>query len=98
MDIEFYLQAAPVASVIFAITLAASLYTFNNPAKHRELMLHPYSILRGHRYHALITSGFVHADLPHLILNMVTFFFFAFPLELFMVEETGGGIAGHFLF
>ena len=29
----------------------------------------------------IVTSGFVHADLPHLIFNMVTFYFFAFPLE-----------------
>ncbi len=27
------------------------------------------------------TSGFVHADLGHLIFNMITFFFFAFSLE-----------------
>ena len=29
-------------------------------------------------------SGFVHADLMHLIFNMMTFYFFAFPLERYM--------------
>src|SRR5690606_1047325 len=29
----------------------------------------------------LIASGFAHADVPHLLFNMVTFFFFGVPLE-----------------
>ncbi len=29
-------------------------------------------------------SGFVHADLMHLIFNMMTFYFFAFPLERYI--------------
>ena len=37
--------------------------------------------LRRRQYATAVTSGFVHADLPHLIFNMVTFYFFAFPLE-----------------
>jgi len=32
----------------------------------------------------MILSGFVHADLGHLLFNMVTFYFFAFPLERFI--------------
>jgi membrane associated rhomboid family serine protease len=29
----------------------------------------------------LVTSGFVHADMPHLLFNMLTFWFFGPPLE-----------------
>jgi membrane associated rhomboid family serine protease len=94
--IQAYLHFAPVASIIFALTIGISLFIFNKPEQHRELMLHPYSIMHGRRYHTLITSGFIHADLPHLILNMVTFYFFAFSLELFMVAKAG--VVGHILF
>ena len=41
----------------------------------------PYWFLRDKQYATLITSGFMHADLPHLIFNMVTFWFFGFQLE-----------------
>jgi membrane associated rhomboid family serine protease len=29
----------------------------------------------------MIMSGFIHADIGHLLFNMVTFYFFAFPME-----------------
>ncbi len=32
----------------------------------------------------MITSGFVHADLPHLIFNMVTFYYFGVKLEWYI--------------
>ena len=32
------------------------------------------------RYTAM-TSGFLHSDLPHLIFNMITFWYFGVPLE-----------------
>ena len=32
----------------------------------------------------MFSSGFVHADVGHLLFNMFTFFFFAFPLESYL--------------
>jgi membrane associated rhomboid family serine protease len=93
-----YIQLAPVASFIFAATLIASLLTFSRPQEHRNLMLHPYSVARGRKLYTVLTSGFVHADLAHLIFNMVTFYFFAFPLELYMRVLAGGNILGHIIF
>jgi membrane associated rhomboid family serine protease len=40
-----------------------------------------YWLLRRKQYHTIITSGFVHADLMHLIFNLMTFYFFGFNLE-----------------
>jgi len=37
--------------------------------------------VRKREYEKLITSGLVHADLWHLGFNMLTYYFFAFPLE-----------------
>jgi membrane associated rhomboid family serine protease len=44
-------------------------------------MLHPYNVSRGHYVYTIITSGFIHKDIMHLVFNMVSFYFFAFTLE-----------------
>jgi membrane associated rhomboid family serine protease len=78
---EQYLTAAPVASVIFAVTIAISLFAFYNDNLYTRFILQPYNVSRGKYLYALITSGFIHADWTHLLFNMMTFYFFAFQLE-----------------
>jgi len=71
-----------VALVIFAGTIALSLMgLYTNPRIIERNLFRPYWIARKRQYETFITSGFVHADLTHLLFNMVTFYFFAFPLE-----------------
>ena len=71
-----------IALVIFVATLVASLAgLYAKPQIIERSLFRPYWFLRRRQYDTLVTSGFVHADLPHLIFNMVTFWFFAFPLE-----------------
>jgi membrane associated rhomboid family serine protease len=71
-----------VALVIFVATLVASLAgLYAKPQIIERSLFRPYWFLRRSQYDTIVTSGFVHADLPHLIFNMVTFWFFAFPLE-----------------
>jgi membrane associated rhomboid family serine protease len=75
-------EGAPAAAVIFALTVAVSLAgLYGSPQVIERSLLRPYWLLRRGDYSTLVTSGFVHADLGHLIFNMVTFWFFAFPLE-----------------
>jgi membrane associated rhomboid family serine protease len=78
---EQYLTVAPVASVIFAITIIVSLIAFSNDKIYDKLILHPYNVSRGKNLYTLITSGFIHADYMHLLFNMLSYFFFAFQLE-----------------
>jgi membrane associated rhomboid family serine protease len=64
------------------VTLAmslAGLYVW--PTLIEKCIFRPYWVQRRRGYHTLITSGLLHADLPHLIFNGVTFWFFAVPLE-----------------
>jgi len=71
-----------VALVIFAATIVASLAgLYAKPQIIERSLFRPYWFLRRRQYGTVVTSGFVHADLPHLLFNMVTFWFFAFPLE-----------------
>ncbi|MCC8410351.1 rhomboid family intramembrane serine protease [Mucilaginibacter sp. UR6-1] len=76
-----YIEMAPVASMIFIITLVTSLYAFSNETVYRKFTLHPYSVSRGRELYTLITSGLIHKDWGHLFFNMLSFFFFAFTLE-----------------
>ncbi len=71
------------ASIIFAATILTSLLgLYASPKLIDRSLFRPYWFLRSKQYDTIYMSGFVHADLPHLIFNMVTFWFFAFQLEL----------------
>jgi membrane associated rhomboid family serine protease len=74
-------MAAPVASFIFAITIATSLWAFYNDTLYANLILHPASVSKGQRVYTVITSGMIHADYMHLFFNMLSYYFFAFTLE-----------------
>jgi membrane associated rhomboid family serine protease len=90
------------ALVIFVATIAISLIgLFSSPKLVERSLFRPYWFLRRKEYDTLIMSGFVHADLMHLIFNMVTFYFFAFPLERvigtvpFLVLYVAGLVISH---
>ncbi len=88
---EQFITQTPVASIIFLFTIVTSLYAFSNPEVYGKFMLHPYSVSRGDRVYSLITSGLIHKDWGHLFVNMLSFFFFAFPLERTFVQFSSWG-------
>jgi membrane associated rhomboid family serine protease len=68
-----------------ALTVGLSLLgLFRQPSIIDKCLFRPYFFLRKKQYDTMILSGFVHADVGHLLFNMFTFYFFAFPLEKFM--------------
>jgi membrane associated rhomboid family serine protease len=72
----------PAATLVFVVTAALSLTgLFRTPALIDACLFRPYYFLRRRQYLSIISSGFVHADLGHLLFNMFTFYFFAFPME-----------------
>jgi membrane associated rhomboid family serine protease len=75
-------QGAPAAAVILALMLGASLFAlYRSPALLDKHLLRPYWLLPRKQYATVITSGFLHADLPHLLFNAFTFWAFGFSLE-----------------
>jgi len=80
-EILIAIRDTPVASAIFAITLAISLLAFNSDELYERFILHPYSVAQGKRVYTLVTSGLIHKDLSHLFFNMFSYYFFAFNLE-----------------
>ena len=72
----------PAALLILAANIGLSLAgLFVAPQLIERCLFRPYEFARGRNRWSAITSGFVHADLPHLLFNMITFFFFGIPLE-----------------
>ena len=73
------------ATVILAVTIATSLLgMYRMPQIIDRCLFRPYFFLRRRQYDTIYLSGFVHADLGHLLFNMVTFYFFAFPMERYV--------------
>lgn len=73
------------ALVILALTCLVSLIgLFVAPQLISRSLFRPYWLVRRAEYGSLITSGFVHADLGHLIFNAITFYSFAFFLERYI--------------
>lgn len=70
------------ASILFVITAVTSLIgLYAWPRLIEKSLFRPYWFLRNREFDTLYLSGFVHANMGHLIFIMLTFYFFAFPLE-----------------
>lgn len=67
---------------LIAVTAGISLFAlYFYPPMLDEGMLRPYYTIREHRWYQLITSGLLHANLGHLFVNMLTFYFFGRVME-----------------
>jgi membrane associated rhomboid family serine protease len=69
------------AVIILTLTILVSVIGLFSRKLIERAVLRPYLIARGSGYATLLTSGFVHADVTHLLFNLITFYSFAFPLE-----------------
>lgn len=68
--------------VILAVTCIASLAgLYGAPQLIRRSLFRPYWLVRQSEYLTLVTSGFMHADIGHLLFNMITFYSFGPLLE-----------------
>jgi membrane associated rhomboid family serine protease len=69
------------ALIILALTVLVSVIGLFSRTVIEKAVLRPYVIAQGRDYSTLLTSGFVHADVTHLLFNLITYWSFAFPLE-----------------
>ena len=75
------------ALLILAFTVTFSLAGFVWPRLIDVCLLRPYWLVGRRQYWTVISNGLVHADLGHLVLNGLTYWFFAFQLQ----RVIGGG-------
>ena len=76
-------ESSPAATIILLLTSGVSLYAlYQDNSLIHKFILHPYNVIHNNRWVTIITSSFIHADLYHLLFNMISFYFFAFSLEV----------------
>jgi membrane associated rhomboid family serine protease len=73
-QLEFMLSHAPATTAIITLIVAASVLGFRSPAFSERLLLRPWKLFRGNQYERLITSGFLHADVMHLLFNLIALY------------------------
>lgn len=75
-------SGAPAATLILAVIAIVSLLALNGmPQLIERHLLRPYDLVPQRQWHTLVTSGFIHADLAHLLFNAFSFWAFGFDLE-----------------
>lgn len=62
---------APLTYVITPIILVSSIIGFYYKPYFHALLIHPYELFRGKRWHTLLTSAFLHRNWSHLFFNLL---------------------------
>lgn len=78
-----------ITLAIIAVTALVSWLALSNERLMQALILWPPAVTRGHQYHRFLGYGLVHADVMHLLFNMVTLFFFGRAMEGFYAQYLG---------
>lgn len=83
------LTQTPITLALLIVNVVVSLYVlFRRPQLLGRLAFRPERILRHGEIYRLITAGFVHVDGTHLLLNMLTLYFFG-PLMEYVLGPIG---------
>lgn len=75
--------------VIIIITALMSYNAWKNPALLQKWIFNPYAVYKRNEYWRFITSGMIHKDSTHLLMNMISLYFFGSTLENIYVEFYG---------
>ena len=82
-------MAVSVTVLLILATVVVSWMAFERPGLMTRLVFWPAAIRRGHQVDRLVTHGFVHADLQHLLFNMITLYFFGRLVEQVFLPYIG---------
>ena len=66
---------------IIGITVLISWFAFSKPELIQRFSMQPWQIERNREFYRFVTSGFLHANFTHLLLNMFSFYFFGPVVE-----------------
>lgn len=81
-DLQALIGETPAAAALLSAMLAASLIgLLKAPMMVERNLFRPHWLVPRRQYATLVTSGFLHADLTHLLFNAFTFWAFGFGLE-----------------
>jgi len=75
--------------ILIAVTVGVSLFAMNREEVLDRLVFWPPAVTRRREYQRFLTYGFVHADAPHLLFNMITLYFFGRAIENLVAAKLG---------
>ena len=70
-----------ITLAIIIFTCIVSFPAFGNTKLQNDLLFWPYMIDRKGQYHRFVTGGLIHADVMHLMFNMVSLYSFGLAVE-----------------
>lgn len=87
-----------ITIILVIITALISYKAFNDPIARAQLIFHPATIKQRGEYYRFLTSGFIHADLTHLLLNMFVLWQFGQVVEDMFINIIFGPIWGRIVY
>ena len=79
----------PITIIIIALTALVSFKGFSDPSVINKMILNPYKVHNNKEWWRMFSSGIIHANLNHLLMNMLVMLFFGFAVEQKYTEEFG---------
>lgn len=70
-----------VTLILIIITVATSIYGWNNSQIQQKWMFNPYAVYHYKQYYRFLSSGFIHSNYVHLLFNMIALYFFGNVIE-----------------
>lgn len=83
--------------ILIIITVGISWYAWQNPSLFDKWLMNPVRVSKYSEYYRFVTSGFIHADIGHLIFNMFSLYFFGEAMEMFLGQIFGSNGAFYYL-
>lgn len=87
-----------ITLILVAMTALVSYQAFNNPSMQRKLLFHPASVREFGEWYRFLSSGFVHANWGHLLINMFVLYQFGEVLEYLFSKQIFEPMAGRLIF
>lgn len=83
------LQLYIMTLYIIIISVVISLACFSDTSLYHKLILNPYQVKHRKQWYRMLTSGFMHADYIHLLVNMLVLFSFGRNVEVYYAMAFG---------
>lgn len=80
-----------ITLIIVIVTVAFSLYAWQNPTVFDKCVTRPYDLVHKKEYYRIVSGGFIHADYGHLAFNMLSFYFFGDVVNSYFRFMYGNG-------
>jgi len=84
-----------ITNVTVGITCLVSFVLMQNRKGAEMLLFHPVTVRERHQWYRFLTSGFIHADMVHLLVNMFVLWSFGSAIEKYYFPTFLGEFTAH---